>query len=94
MTDTETRELEAPPVMASEPIRAMPAPARRHGWFGPILGGVIAVGAGFGLAQYVPGGWPVQDISALQAALTDWQAMAEKRQAAVAAVAGLAAAMQ
>ena len=68
MPDTETSELEAPPVIGSEPIRA--APVRKAGWFAPILGGVIAAGAGFGLAQYVPGGWPVQDTSALQAALT------------------------
>ena len=84
MTDTETSELEAPPVIASEPIRATPAPVRRAGWFGPVLGGVIAAGAGFGLAQYVPGGWPIQDTSALQAALTAQQVEAETLKAQIA----------
>ncbi|MDZ4391722.1 hypothetical protein [Cypionkella sp.] len=74
MADIETSELEAAPVVASEPIRAAQVPARKSGWLGPILGGVIAAGAGFGLAQYVPGGWPLQDTSALQAALTAQQA--------------------
>ncbi len=83
MTDTETSELEAPPVMASEPIRATPLPARRPGWLAPILGGVIAAGLGYGLAQYLPGGWPLQDTSALQAALTAQQAETESLKAQV-----------
>lgn len=87
MADTETNELEAAPVEMIEPTRpeppAKPEPTpaaitpakqtRKGGWLGPILGGVIAAGAGYGLAQYVPNGWPLQDTSALQAALTAQQ---------------------
>lgn len=82
MADTETNELEAAPVALTEPDRTVepksdPVPAatppRKGGWLGPILGGVIAAGAGYGLAQYVPNGWPLQDTSALQAALTAQQ---------------------
>lgn len=86
MTETETSELEAPPVMASEPPK--PAePAHRPGWVAPILGGVIAAGLGYGLAQYVPGGWPIQDTSALQAALTAQQAETASLKAQLAEVA-------
>lgn len=86
MADTETNELEAAPVALAEPDRptepksdpvAAPTPPptqpRKGGWLGPILGGVIAAGAGYGVAQYVPNGWPLQDTSALQAALTAQQ---------------------
>ena len=82
MADTETNELEAAPVALAEPERPAepksdpvpaPVPGRKGGWLGPILGGVIAAGAGYGLAQYVPNGWPLQDTSALQAALTAQQ---------------------
>ena len=82
MADTEMNELEAAPVVPTEPDRptapksdpvAAPTPPRKSGWLGPILGGVIAAGAGYGLAQYVPNGWPLQDTSALQAALTAQQ---------------------
>lgn len=89
MAETETNELEAAPVEMIEPTRPQPKPeleptpepspaaptkqTRKGGWFGPILGGVIAAGAGFALAQYVPNGWPLQDTSALQAALTTQQ---------------------
>ncbi len=83
MTDTETSEFEAPPVIASEPARPS-EPARRPGWVAPILGGVIAAGLGYGLAQYVPGGWPIQDTSALQAALTAQQAETETLKAQIA----------
>ena len=82
MADTETNELEAAPVALTEPDRPTepksdpvpaPVPPRKGGWLGPIVGGVIAAGAGYGLAQYVPNGWPLQDTSALQAALTAQQ---------------------
>lgn len=35
------------------PAAVAPVP-RRSGWAGPVLGGVIAAGLGFGLAQYLP----------------------------------------
>jgi hypothetical protein len=49
---------------------APPPPVRRRGggaFVGTVLGGILAAGAGFGLARMVPGGWPVQDNSALEA---------------------------
>lgn len=53
---------------APEPPKATP-PKRRGGFFAPVLGGVIAAGAGYGLAQYVPDGWPIADTSALQSTI-------------------------
>ena len=51
------------PVVLAEPEAAVPPPApaqtkRRGGFAGPVLGGLIAAGLGFGLAQYVPQLWP------------------------------------
>lgn len=77
MADTETGELEAAPVVMSEPIRAAAPVVRRRGWLGLVLGGMVAAGLGYGLAQYVPGGWPLQDTSTLQAALSAQQAETE-----------------
>lgn len=61
-------ESDALPVALQEPVpdqpRDPPASAnsqtdtRRRGILGPVLGGVLAAGLGFGLAQVVPGGWP------------------------------------
>lgn len=84
-TDAKPLELEEPRAIeleepqAIEPIephledpivspRPMP-PQKKSGWLGLALGGVIAAGAGYGVAQYVPKGWPIQDTSQLQAAL-------------------------
>lgn len=46
----------SPEVLAPKPA---PQPARRSPLW-PIFGGVVAAGLGFGLAQVVPNGWPVQ----------------------------------
>ena len=49
---------------------APPPPVRRRGggaFLGTVLGGILAAGAGCGLARMVPGGWPVQGNSALEA---------------------------
>jgi hypothetical protein len=49
---------------------APPPPVRRRGggaFLGTVLGGILAAGAGFGLARMVPGGWPIQGNSALEA---------------------------
>lgn len=66
-------------VTLKEPVRetvivAPPEPAakaatapRRGGFAGGVLGGLVAAAAGFGLAQFVPDGWPLADTTALQA---------------------------
>ncbi len=46
------------------------APRRRGGggtFLGLLLGGVAAAALGFGLARYLPNGWPMPDVTALQA---------------------------
>lgn len=72
---TERPEDSNPPaIMAKadpQPIAA-PAPAKRGGGFvAPVVGGALAAALGFGLAQFVPGGWPVQDTASLEAKLAD-----------------------
>lgn len=74
-------ELEAVPVVSTEPARN-PKPAR-GGWAGPVVGGIIAATLGFGLAKVVPNGWPLQDTSALQAALADQQSQTAALQAEI-----------
>lgn len=52
-----------------EPPIAPAKPVKRSGGFALLLGGVLAAGAGYGLAQFVPNGWPIADTSALQATI-------------------------
>lgn len=59
MTEPEVVEIkEEPKVEVPPPAAAKPAPRRSPLW--PVLGGVVAAGLGFGLAQVVPQGWPLQ----------------------------------
>lgn len=62
-------------------------PARRRvGFVAPLLGGALAAVAGYGVAQYVPNGWPLQDTAQLEqqiAAQTEAIATLEARLAAV-----------
>lgn len=80
MADEETRpENKAPEAeIVPEPKGPVPdlsepaephatAPRQRSVFIPLVLGGVIAAGLGFGLARAIPGGWPVQDTSALEA---------------------------
>ncbi len=63
-------EIVVPEVAPPETGLPNAAPAlvkQRGGVLAPLLGGAIAAVAGFGLAQYVPNGWPIADTSALQA---------------------------
>lgn len=56
-TDPETTHLPAAdpaPVAAPAPETAAAQVPRRSGWLGPVMGGVVAAGLGFGLAQYLP----------------------------------------
>jgi hypothetical protein len=78
---TDPGDLEAKPQILPDPapeaaeVQAKPQKPipRRGGLVGGILGGAIAAAAGFGVAQYVPDGWPLADTTALQAALTAQQ---------------------
>lgn len=54
----------APEHEMKEPA-APPAPVRRSPLW-PVLGGVVAAGLGFGLAQVVPQGWPLAGIEGLE----------------------------
>ena len=73
------RAIAAPP----EAERPVPPAARKSGWAGPVLGGVIAAGLGFGLAQYLPlagylggaaTGPSVEEMTALQTEVADLKA--------------------
>lgn len=83
--DVASAELEAAPVASLDPSRN-PKPAA-GGWTGSVLGGVIAATVGFGLAQFVPNGWPLQDTSALHAALADQQSQTAALQAEITKIA-------
>lgn len=48
------------------PAEPYAAPKRRSVFVPLVLGGLIAAALGFGLAKAIPGGWPVQDTSALE----------------------------
>jgi len=70
---------------------AAPQKNRRGGGFLlPVLGGAFAAAAGFGLAQYVPNGWPLAGVSSLEAKLTAQTATLERLQADLAAAQALA----
>jgi hypothetical protein len=93
LNEPEVMTAEEPKVESSEPEQPIrPAPNRRSGGFvGGLLGGVIAAALGYGVAQYVPQGWPLQDTSALQNALVAQQKQTEEMQAKLAALpAGIA----
>lgn len=63
MTDTPDPIPEA----VQEPAIPAPLPAKPRSPFLPVLGGVIAAVIGFGVAQVVPGGWPMGSTTALDA---------------------------
>lgn len=52
------------------PAEPHAAPRARPVFVPLLLGGVVAAVLGFGLARMIPGGWPVQDTSALQAEIS------------------------
>ena len=61
MTEPEVVEIKEEPKVEVPPPAAVPAkPAPRRSPLWPVLGGVVAAGLGFGLAQVVPQGWPLQ----------------------------------
>lgn len=52
------------------PAPALPPARRRGGFVAPLLGGVLAAAAGFGVAQVVPDGWPLAKTAALEQEIT------------------------
>lgn len=79
-----TEALDPAPTPAPAP---QPQPARRRGGaMALLLGGVLAAGAGFGVAQYVPQGWPIGDTSALEARLAAQETEIAGLKAALAAL--------
>ena len=82
MTDTPDPIAEAVPAPAPNP----PAAQNRTSPVLPILGGVVAAVLGFGLAQVVPGGWPMGSVTSVEA---DVAAQATKIAALEATVAQL-----
>lgn len=74
------------PAAAPEP---MPAP-RRSNPLWPVLGGLIAAGLGFALAQAVPGGWPIADTSAQDARIAALSAQVAELSARIEAMPGQA----
>jgi hypothetical protein len=87
-----TNDVLAEPMEMAEPVPEAAAPEavlvsalapRRFGWLGPVLGGVVAAGLGFALAQYQPiaqmmggavSGASVEEVAALRAEIADMQA--------------------
>ena len=74
-----TQEPESEPVMRH--ATPLPPPQRRGGFAGGVIGGLIAAAVGYGLAQFVPQGWPIQDTTALQQALDAQQKLTADLQA-------------
>jgi hypothetical protein len=87
----ETSFDDTPAVVMDEPVADRPAPAppvaspvaqKRTGWGGPVLGGLIAAGLGFGLAQYLPfsgmigggSGFSTEEGAVLKAEIADLRA--------------------
>jgi len=79
---------EPAPGVSPPPPPSPPAPRGGGAFLGTVLGGILAAAAGFGLARAVPGGWPLQDSSALEAQI---KAQADTVAAQTAQLADLAA---
>jgi hypothetical protein len=78
-------------IEADTPLPAQAAASPRRGSALPaIAGGVVAAAFGFGAAQFVPDGWPLQSTAALEASLAT---QSERLASAEAEVARLSAAL-
>lgn len=76
-----------PDFAEQEPVAfAEPLVQRRSGFVAALSGGVMAAVAGFGLAQFVPDGWPLPDATAQTARITAQDATIAALQADVAAL--------
>lgn len=88
MADENTLTPEDPVVLA-EPLAEQPdskPEPRRSGLAGALLGGALAAGAGFCVAQFVPQGWPIADTSALESRLAAQETEIAGLKAALAAL--------
>ena len=94
MADTDTpTDLPDADVVAQTAPASQPEPPKRSA-LPAVLGGALAAALGFGAAQFVPDGWPIQSTAALEAtlatqtgALTAAQTEIARLDAALAAVA-------
>lgn len=59
-------QIEPEPEPESKIVAESKPEKRRGGFIGLFLGGVVAAAVGFGLAQVVPGGWPLAQTAELQ----------------------------
>ncbi|HMO08602.1 MAG TPA: hypothetical protein PKD10_13285 [Paracoccaceae bacterium] len=90
-TDPRPVLFDAPPPLPPEadPARPPPPVAEARRGAGPIplvLGGVVAAGLGFGLAQVVPQGWPLAGIETLQTRVAAQEAEARRLSEALASM--------
>jgi hypothetical protein len=69
-----------PAAVAAEPAPEPPA-ERRMGGVPAAVGGALAAIFGFGLAQVVPGGWPLQGTDAIEATVAEQAATIAEQQA-------------
>ncbi|MCU0800738.1 MAG: hypothetical protein MUD11_03010 [Rhodobacteraceae bacterium] len=74
---------DSPAPLTPDPAPVTSAPRRRGSALPAVLGGVLAATAGFGLAQVVPGGWPLQATAALEQRLSEQAATLTAQEAAL-----------
>lgn len=88
MPDDDNQTVPEPVALTEAVVPApQPQPARRRGGaIALLLGGVLAAGAGYGVAQYVPQGWPIADTSVLEARLAAQETEIASLKAALAAL--------
>lgn len=88
MPDDDNQTVPEPVALTEAVVPApQPQPARRRGGaMALLLGGVLAAGAGYGVAQYVPQGWPIADTSVLEARLAAQETEIASLKAALAAL--------
>lgn len=78
--------VEAHPISEETPKPVTKLEKRRGGFVAPLLGGVLAAAAGFGLAQVVPGGWPFPQTAELEQQIAAQSSALQQLEARLAAV--------
>jgi hypothetical protein len=97
MADTDTTNTfpEAEVILENPPSPAPPQPMpRRRSPFPAFLGGAVAAAFGFGVAQLVPDGWPIQSTAALETALATQSAALTAAEAEIARLSAEVAAVE